>query len=278
MSINPMHAWAVLRRYPRPGWLVVARLLQWSGLSRLLTIQQDGYRLRFYSSNTSANLWLGAGRVHGLALFRDYCRPGEIAVDVGANIGEVSILLSQAVGAAGQVYCFEPNPRVFRYLRGNLRLNRCENVDARNRAVGAVAGAVRMSDSKWDDMNRITADGGLSVPGSTLDAELPATAPIALMKIDVEGSELQVLEGGRTALARTACVNCEMGEAHYRRYGYGMGDLIRFLREAGFQTFVESPARTLRAVDDHFAGEGGYELVAIRDLDDFVMRTKWQVR
>ena len=275
--MNIRHAFAVLRAHPRPARLAAARLLEWSGLSPLLTIPQDGYRLRFYPTNTSANLWVNAGeRVHGLDLFRGYCRAGETAVDVGANIGEVSLLLGQGVGPTGRVYAFEPHPRIYRYLLGNLALNGRANVEARNLAVGAVEGTVRMSDGKRDDMNRIEDAGTLPVRCSTLDQEIPAAA-ITFLKVDVEGSELHVLQGGRQLLARTACVNCEMGEAHYRRYGYGMADLIGYLQAQGFDTFVESPARTLRQVTSTFAEPGGHELIAVRDLRDFVARTGWRI-
>lgn len=275
--MNIRHALAVLRAHPRPARLAVARLLEWSGLSPLLTIRQDGYRLRFYPTNTSANLWINAGaRVHGLDLFRGYCRPGETAVDVGANIGEVSLLLGRGVGPSGRVYAFEPNPRIYRYLLGNLALNGRANVEARNLAVGAAEGIVRMSDGKRDDMNRIEDAGALPVRCATLDQEIPSAA-IALLKIDVEGSELHVLQGGRRLLARTACVNCEMGEAHYRRYGYGMSDLIAYLRAHGFETFVEAPAQVLRPVTSAFSEPGGHELIAVREVDDFVARTGWRV-
>jgi FkbM family methyltransferase len=266
----------VLRRHPRPLRLVAARFLEWTGLSPLLTLQLDGYRLRFYPTNVTANLWINPeGRVHGLELFKEYCQAGDTAVDVGANVGEVSVILSQRAGAAGHVYAFEPNPRIYRYLLGNLALNHCGNVTAANVAVGAAAGTVRMSDNKHDDMNRVVDAGAIEVPCTTLDAAVPERA-IALLKIDVEGSELRVLEGASSLLARTACVNCEMGENHYRRYGYGMGDLIAFLRAAGFHTFVIAGPGALRAIDATFSEAGGHELVAVRDPADFVRRTGWR--
>jgi hypothetical protein len=131
-----------------------------------------------------------------------------------------------------------------------------------------------MSDEKFDDMNRIVDEGAIEVPCTTLDMQsLPDR--IDLLKIDVEGSELRVLEGGPLTLARTQCVNCEMGEDHYRRYGYGMADLIVFLRRAGFQTYVTAIDRRLRRIDETFADAGGHELVAVKDPADFVRRTQW---
>ena len=272
------HTIDVLRRHPRPARLVAARVLQWTGLAPLFTVQLDGYRLRFYPTNVSGNLWINPqGRFHSLDLFKDYCQAGDIAIDVGANVGEVSIILSQRTAATGHVYGFEPNPRIYRYLLGNLALNRCGNVTAANLAVGASAGTVRMSDSRYDDMNRVLDEGEIEVRCTTLDEAVPAR-PIAFLKVDVEGSELRVLEGGRQTLTRTACVNCEMSEEHHRRYGYAMSDLIGFLRHAGFHTYVTTGARALRGIDERFDAPGVHELVALREPLDFARRTGWTIQ
>ncbi len=270
------HWYRVLRAHPRPLRLVAARLLAWSRLSPLFTMQMDGYRLRLYPSNATMNLWVTRGtRVHGLELFRDYCRRGDVVVDVGANIGEVSIVMSQEAGPRGRVFAFEPSPRIFGYLRGNLALNGCTNVTAYNLALGTAAGTVLMSDDRRDDMNHLVAEGGTPVECSTLDWALAGSGPVALIKIDVEGTELAVLKGALETLARTACVNCEMWETHFRRYGHGMGDLIAFLQQLGFSTFVLASGPTLRSVDSTFTEAGGHELIAVRDVAAFADRTGW---
>lgn len=268
----------ILAIHPRPFRLVAAKLLTWSRLSPLLTLQLDGYRLRFYPSNATLNLWVSPGsRVHGLELFRDYCAPGDVVIDVGANVGEVSLVVSQRVGDSGQVFAFEPVPRIYGYLRGNLQLNARRNVVTRNMALGASPGVVHMSNDRRDDMNRVVADGGITVPCSTLDRELPESVSPALIKIDVEGAELQVLKGGPQTLSRTACVNCEMWESHFRNFGHGMGDVIAFLRASGFATFVITAGPALRPVDASFAEPGGHELVALRDVAKFVARSGWPI-
>jgi FkbM family methyltransferase len=275
--MNLAHWVRVVRNHPRPLRLMAARALQFSGLSPLFTIHLDDYDLRFYPTNTSANLWINpASRFHDLSLFRDYCRPGETVVDVGANIGEVSIVLSRGVGEKGCVFAFEPHPRIFTFLTGNLALNRCANVTARNLALGTEPGIVRMSDDKRDDMNHVTPSGSIEVRCSTLDAELPSR-PIAFLKIDVEGFELGVLNGGSQALTRTACVNCELIDEHCRRNGYAMGDVVGLLQRAGFKTFITSGARSLRPVDASFAEPGAHELVALKEPSDFAKRTGWAV-
>ena len=271
------HSLAILRRHPRPIKLVAARVLQRTGLSRLFTIELDGYSLRFFPTNLSANLWIDpASRFHDLSVFTDYCRPGDVVVDVGANIGEVSIVCSKRVGETGQVIAFEPHPRIFEYLRGNLGLNQCRNVTTKPVALGRVASAATMTDERRDDMNRLTTGGPIAIACSTLDAELPPQA-IALLKLDVEGSELHVLQGAPLTLARTACVISELIAEHCRRYGHTMGDVIGLLRRAGFTTYVARPHRQLDPVDESYSAAGAHELIAVRHPDDFLIRTGWRL-
>lgn len=272
------HIVRTLLAHPRPGRFLAARVLQRSGLSRMLIIEMGDYRLRFYPTNLSSVLWIGgADRVHGLELFRDVCVPGDCAVDVGANIGETTIILSRCVGARGTVYAFEPHPKVFSYLQGNLRLNACRNVLARRVAVGPDAGYVSFLDSKWDDMNRVVSDGPIEVECSTLDRQLPEDARVAFLKIDVEGLEVGVLAGATRTLSQTEVVNCEMGAEHYARYGSTIAQLIGMLKGVGFETYVIAGVRTLRVVDEGFSEAGGYELVALRTPREFIRRTSWTI-
>jgi FkbM family methyltransferase len=273
--VTVAHAIAVLRRHPRPLRLITARLLQRSGLSRLFTIRLDGYALRFFPTNLSANLWIDpSSRFHDLSIFLDYCRPGDLVVDVGANIGEVAIVCSQRVGDTGRVVAFEPHPRIFNYLQGNLALNRCSNVTARPVALGSGAATARMSDDRRDDMNRLTTDGAIEIACSTLDAEVP-DRPVALLKVDVEGTELQVLRGAAATLRRTQCVNCELIDEHCRRYGHSPAEVIGLLRAAGFGTYIVQAPRRLQPVTESFAGTGAYELIAVRNPAAFLERTGW---
>jgi len=276
--MNIAHWIGVLRKHPRPLRLVAARVLQDIGVSRLFTIQLDGYALRFYPTNVSANLWINAeSRFHNLSLFNDYCRPGDTVIDVGANIGEVSIVCSQRVGPQGQVFAFEPHPRIYRFLLGNLSLNHCGNVSPRNVALGETAALMLMSDDRRDDMNHLDASGTIPVTVTTLDGAVPSAA-VALLKIDVEGAELSVLRGATRTLAHAACVNCELIEAHCLRFGHHMGDVIAWLLAAGLTTYRVAKDRELEEIDATFSEPGAHELVALRNPADFMARTGWQIQ
>jgi FkbM family methyltransferase len=141
-----------------------------------------------------------------IELFRQYLRPGMVAVDVGANIGTHTVCFAQAVGPSGRVFAFEPQRVLHQILCGNLALNGCRTVVAEHKALGARAGSVLVP---WLDYAREGNFGGLElgawtdgepVPVLTLDSyELKACH---LIKVDVEGMERDVLEGASATIAR----------------------------------------------------------------------------
>ena len=103
--------WQILRSQPRPVLFLLSRLLMRTGLCRLFLIRQQGFVLRFYPSALSATLWMAPDDRHADADFmRAYLRPGDVAIDVGANIGWYSLLAAGLVGGDGRVVGVEPNP------------------------------------------------------------------------------------------------------------------------------------------------------------------------
>jgi FkbM family methyltransferase len=140
-------------------------------------------------------------------LLRQMCPPGGVVVEVGANIGALTLVLARSVGPAGYVYAFEPQRIIFQSLCANLALNSIVNVDARHAAAAADPGWVLIPDI---DYTRTTNFGGISVNGFntgrrvrriTLDGDLQLDRLDAI-KIDVEGMELEVLRGATQLIGR----------------------------------------------------------------------------
>src|SRR5206468_1237642 len=112
-----------LRSHRHPSRFLMAKLLMLTGACRFFTIHQRGYRLWFHNSNVAMYRWIAPTEQEAeLEFFRAYLKPGDIVVDVGANIGETALTESLAVGNSGRVIAFEPHPRTFGFLKENLEL------------------------------------------------------------------------------------------------------------------------------------------------------------
>ena len=139
-------------------------------------------------------------------LFRQIVQPGQLVVEVGANLGAHTVFLARQVGAAGRVMAFEPQRILFQTLCANLALNSIPNVHGQHQAVGAESGAIMVPLLDYTRENNFgglalgTYQVGEQVDVVTLDSfNLPACS---LLKIDVEGMEKDVLQGAVNMIER----------------------------------------------------------------------------
>lgn len=131
-----------------------------------------------------------------LALMRGLLRPGDTVVDVGAFIGDLTVPLAGIVGGSGRVYAIESNPEIFNALCGNLALNGIRNVRPINAFV-----ATNPSVDTAGPWGKYAYVGEVWEPQFvSLDAlNLPACH---LLKIDVDGKELEVLRSASGLIER----------------------------------------------------------------------------
>lgn len=224
---------AKLRSESRPIRFLTSRFLWHSGLCPLLTIPCGDFRLRFYPSAYSATLWFDPPqRLQDESVVRKLVTEGDVVVDVGANIGAITLAAARAAGDSGHVYSIEAHPRTYKYLRGNLRLNHAENVTAFNVACGNANGTVSFSDKRSDDQNSV-AHAGIPVSVRRLDELIP-DQPIKLLKIDVEGYEKFVLEGAVNVLKNVEFIYFESYARHFGAFGYRLRDILTLLRHFNF--------------------------------------------
>jgi FkbM family methyltransferase len=228
-----------VRAADRPLRMLASRLLWKSRLARplrLKTRHPDGFRMWFHSTGMSATLWGDPNAYpEDLEFLRSYLRAGDVVVDVGANIGLLTVAAATYVGPRGRVLAFEPHPRTAGFLRENVRLNGFEHVETYPYAVGAANGTVLLTDARYDDQNFVTESDGVEVPVVALDDVVPRDLDVALLKIDVEGYERFVLAGAADVARRTSCVYFEAGDALSLRFGYRAADLLRDVAELGFE-------------------------------------------
>ncbi|MGO9321412.1 MAG: FkbM family methyltransferase [Solirubrobacteraceae bacterium] len=151
---------------------------------------------------------LGASEPTVQRAVETHLKHGDVFYDIGANVGFLSLLGAKCVGPEGHVYCFEPQPNIASLLAHNLEQNGYSNYDIIEAAVSdrpgharlelnarGHSGEARLARSAVDLRATLSARmrPALDVRLVTLDElDLPAAA---LVKIDVEGAESQVLRG-----------------------------------------------------------------------------------
>lgn len=153
------------------------------------------------SGGKLARLLLGTYETAQSQLFVQHLRAGQQVLDIGACVGYYTLLAARLVGSGGQVYSFEPDPTNRSYLNGHVRRNRCSQVTVLPLALDQTTGIARFGGGTGTGTSRLCDKGSLEVRVRRLDdvaAEL-SLAPDCI-KIDVEGAELGVLQGGEQTI------------------------------------------------------------------------------
>jgi FkbM family methyltransferase len=165
----------------------------------------------------SGALAFGVYERSGISFMRRMCKPGQVMVDVGANVGLYTALAGVAVGPAGRVIALEPDPESFRFLEQTIRANQLTNAKLVQAAASSMTGTARLftcSENRGD--NRLyrhhLADGCIEIDTLRLDDYLEAegVTTVDLLKIDVQGFEGHVITGLERAILRSPCLTMLM--------------------------------------------------------------------
>ena len=198
------------------------------------------------------------------ALIAEILRPGDVFVDVGANIGYFTLLASSLVGPAGRVIAVEANPRTFKLLEANVRLNGCANVDLRHVAAGEASGFATLFEREAGNAGGDQVDfAGQGEPGAIpverLDA-LVSEQPVRLIKLDIEGAEAKALRGATGLLERGDAPDLVF--EFTPKFLAGMGDdpreLIGSLERLGYRLATIGDAGRNPTDDGIYAAEQTY--------------------
>ncbi len=148
-----------------------------------------------------------SGEAEGL---KRLLKPGNTVIEVGANIGSHTVGLAKAVGPAGKVFAFEPQRACFALLQSQIALNQLTNVFAFQAGIGADNKTLYLSPMDYTATGNF---GGVALEAKAgKDKEAVAMTklddrfvgiPVHLIKIDAEGMEQDVIEGGRETIARS---------------------------------------------------------------------------
>jgi FkbM family methyltransferase len=185
------------------------------------------------------------------ALLRRLLRPGDRFLDCGANLGFYTLLAATLVGPSGHVDAVEPTPATYGRLGDNVALNRLGNVTTHQLALGATMGRASVFGLSDDNhgMNLVAPANSEGALVGTCDVEtidgLVERGVIprpAVMKIDVEGSELALLRGAEQLLRNAPpVIVIELSRFTARRFGHTPEDIVAYVRSLG-DFVIEYPA------------------------------------
>jgi FkbM family methyltransferase len=178
------------------------RLVRRVGTGRIRRGAASSMRIDATGSNPAYLLGMAEPEVQ--KLLQRHLRPGMVMYDVGANVGFFSLIGSRLVGSAGQVVAFEPLQENVKALTRNLELNGIDNVSIVELALGARRDRIGMRIPDTADAGTHASLGGDGpvVEVAPLD-ELELPAP-DLIKIDIEGAEVDAVRGMRRTLGEAA--------------------------------------------------------------------------
>jgi FkbM family methyltransferase len=193
--------------------------------------------------------YLGQSEPEVAAFLKRTLTAGMTFWDIGAHLGEYSLLASKLVGSAGRIEAFEPQPDIFEFLRRNVEQNSLSNVAMHSLAISDCDGWTRMSvhpesSKSFLSLASVPTDSMPSIEVATrsLDTivEFQGRVPHVL-KVDAEGAEGLILNGATTLLElpeETAPIwVMEFETETCARFGYHPRELVAKLTDFGFITY-----------------------------------------
>jgi len=172
---------------------------------RTVTIYSGaGKGLKFNSGASNPDSATGLYELPVQRVLADYLRNDDVFYDIGANIGFFSCIGARLVGESGHVYAFEPVVKNVNAIRRNVKLNRFDNVTIIEKAVGRSNGKAQLLLTKNTGGHTLASAGA---PHNVIDTQTvgvvsvdslvstKAIEPPSVVKIDVEGAEVDVLSG-----------------------------------------------------------------------------------
>lgn len=241
------------RLHPRGSQAIVERALR-SAQGEITVTLATGVRMRVSLEDRVQRLCaFGLYERPELDLMRSLLGPGATMLDLGAHTGTYALHAARAVGPTGAVYAFEPLPSNAERLRVNVGLNGFTQCTVVQSAVSDVAGRAPFQsvevggESGWGSMviDASAVTHAIEVDVVTVDgfAQANGLGRVDLIKLDIQGSELQALRGAEHVLRTSRPhVLCEVVDVYW---GSGQtttaADLAAFMTDLGYRSSPVAP-------------------------------------
>lgn len=198
--------------------------------------------------------WMGYYSTEIAALLKKELQSEMVVVDVGANIGEITLVAAQCVGAQGKVIAFEPVTTIAEKLTRHVQINNLNHVVIIKEALGKEAGGqipiyISCGQDVSDEHQGLASLYGAElgeepieyVKINTLDSAVNSLslARLDLIKIDIEGGELACLQGAKEVLRRfKPMLIIEVQEFSAQQAGWKVKELFEYLEGFGYEFFT----------------------------------------
>jgi FkbM family methyltransferase len=183
------------------------------------------------------------------SLIKKILRTGDTFIDIGANIGWYTLLGAKLVGKTGQVITFEPAHHIYKHLKRNIDINSFKNIFLEKIAISDREDTVLLHTISNENIGLGSIIQSPTVLKQSLKTETVKTArlenylkeksieKIRLIKIDVEGAEMKVLEGTREILKNKLCdyLIVEVSDERLRSTNSSSNELFALLRDNGYK-------------------------------------------
>ena len=222
-----------------------------SGLSaeRIQCVQSHGFRIYVDLQDrlVGANIAAGVYEPHVTAAIRRVLRPGDTFVDLGVNVGYFSLMAATLVGRTGRVIGFEARPDNVELANRSARENGFENVTIRSLAVAEKKKVLKMSAPDHTSLSVVVDSsrtdcqtGFVEIQAVAVDEVLGDLADVDVVKMDIDGGELQAVQGMRATLRRCQPILFfEFSPFTLEEYGQTKpADLISEIQSLGYQIFA----------------------------------------
>lgn len=195
---------------------------------------------------------LGSYERHMQDQLARFIRPGDVVFDVGAHAGFHSLLCGLLVGGAGRVFAFEPNPSNVASIRRQMKANPQLPLSIVPYAASSTVRVVKLDISRGSERGRIAEHPEKFVEAEAVTVDLlmanGEVLPPQLMKIDVEGHDIEVIKGALRTIERCKpVILCDYNT------GVTIDRLRQVLNPLSYQVFIGPP---LVAIPDDRSASG----------------------
>jgi FkbM family methyltransferase len=222
--------------------------------------------------------------------FYRFLRPGMVMYDVGAHIGEYTLLAAKLVGSSGRVHAFEPQAHLFPVLTESVRMNGFNHVELNCAAVSDRVGKIEFQVLNEPSMSSIRKQSSPAEPEQIVAVACTSLdiyggdrqTKIDLIKIDVEGAEKFVFQGAIELLSlppeRSPTWIFEYAPSGYADFGYPGEDVLSLLHLHGYEIWQYCGLGQIEPFNPDAPMEDVVNLVATKNRTDLLKQLQFDAR